>query len=127
MGKEKKKHISLDFKKIKWNWRALVKEAESWNDGQTVNCQAVARRCEVHRSSDTDKLAGNGGQIVQAVLTHAGVDVTRFLSGKGQRRQESLAADDQLNGQDQEYKFHPTPNCRLCKAKKSSSIKMVFS
>ena len=87
MGKEKK-HVSLDFNKIKWNWRALVKEAESWNDGQTVNWQAVARRYEVHRSSDTDKLAGNGGQIVQAVLTHAGVDVTRFLSGKGQKTGE---------------------------------------
>ena len=59
-----------------------------WNDGQTVNWQAVARRYEVHRSSDTDKLAGNGGQIVQAVLTHAGVDVTRFLSGKGQKTGE---------------------------------------
>ena len=87
-GKQQKSHVSLNFDKITWNWRALVKEAETWQDGQTVKWQAVARRYGVHRPTNTAVIAGNGGQIVQAVLTQCGIDVTRFLSGTGQKTGE---------------------------------------
>ena len=33
-GKRKKSHVSLNYEGMQWNWQALVKEAESWEEGK---------------------------------------------------------------------------------------------
>ena len=50
-----------------------------------INWSALARKYEVHKPSDPTSLAGNGGQIIQAVLEDAGFDTSRFVGGKGQQ------------------------------------------
>ena len=50
-----------------------------------INWSALARKYEVHKPSDHTSLAGNGGQIIQAVLEDAGFDTSRFENGKGQQ------------------------------------------
>jgi len=69
---------------MKWNFEGLIREAKEWQEGKQVNWTDVARLYNVHQPSDESKLAAIGGQIVQAVLSRAGVDVTHFLKGKGE-------------------------------------------
>lgn len=84
-GSRKRKHccLSLNYSAMKWDWRRLVDEAKMWEDGKQVNWSAIARQNGVHECADTTKLANNGGQIVQAVLTDAGIDITKFFTAKG--------------------------------------------
>ena len=84
-GKRKKNHVSLNYEGMQRNWQALVNEAESWEEGKKINWSALARKYEVHKPSDPTSLAGNGGQIIQAVLEDAGFDTSRFVGGKGQQ------------------------------------------
>ena len=65
----------------------IVNDAESWEEGKIINWSALARKYEVHKPSDPTctSLAGNGGQIIQAVLEDAGFDTSRFVDGKGQQ------------------------------------------
>lgn len=75
-------HVTLQYAKFNWDWKGLVAEAKGWEDGQVVNWSALARKYGIHETLNQDKLAANGGQIAQAVLRDAGVDVTCFNTGK---------------------------------------------
>ena len=82
--KKKRSHVSLDFDRMTWDWQRLVDDARTWEDGRHVNWQDVSRQYGVHQLTDPGKLAANGGQIVQAVLQHAGIDIERFRNAHGQ-------------------------------------------
>ena len=79
-GRKEKQHVSLDKESMTWDWQGLIEEAKTWAPDKVVNWQAVARQYRVHKASDPSTLAGNGGQIVRAVLEEAGID-THFTNG----------------------------------------------
>ena len=65
-----------------WDWQSLVDDAKTWEDDRHVNWQDVSRQYGVHQLTDHGKLAANGGQIVQAILQHAGIDIERFRTAR---------------------------------------------
>ena len=75
--------VSLNYSATTWDWQALVAEAKGWPDGRRVNWSDVAWQYHVHQVADKEALAHNGGQIVQAVLVDAGIDVTQFYTAQG--------------------------------------------
>ena len=75
--------VNLNYSAMTWDWQALVAEAKGWSDGRRVNWSDVARQYRVHQVADKEALAHNGGQIVQAVLVDAGIDVTQFYTAQG--------------------------------------------
>ena len=77
--------VCLLYSKVKWQWRKLVEEAESWEDGKRVNWTNFAKQYGIHQPLDPSKLAVNGGQIARTVLEDAGIDTTRFLDAYGRQ------------------------------------------
>ena len=80
-----KVHVSQNFSAVCLDWEALVTEAKTWQPGKKINWQSVARRYAVHQVNNTSVLAKNGGQVVQNILKHHGIDVTQFITGTGQK------------------------------------------
>ena len=89
--KKQRSHVSLDFNRMTWDWQSLVDDAKTWEDGRHVNWQDVSRQYGVHQLTDPGKLAANGGQIVQAVLQHAGIDIERFRNAQAKRLKSGVA------------------------------------